>query len=37
MKLNAVLLALVRYKSIICQNLVILTKLKMSCGGIFII
>ena len=36
-KLNAVLLALVRYKSIICQNLVILIKLKMSCGVIFII
>lgn len=36
-KLNAVLLALVRYKSIICQKLVILIKLKMSCGVIFII
>lgn len=36
-KLNAVLLVLVRYKSIICQNLVILIKLKMSCGVIFII
>lgn len=28
---------LVRDKSIICQNLVILIKLKMSCGVIFII
>ncbi len=39
-KLNAVLLlALVRHKSIICQcqNMVILIKLDVSCGVIFII
>ena len=37
-KLNAVLLlALVRYKSIICHNLVILIKLDVPCGVIFII
>ncbi len=36
-KLNAVLfLALVRHKSIICQNLVILIKLDVPCGVIFI-
>lgn len=40
MKLNAVLLlALVRHKSIICQcqNMVILIKLDVPCGAIFII
>lgn len=37
-KLNAVLLlALVRHKSIICQNLVFLIKLDVPCGVIFII
>ena len=37
-KLNAVLLlALVRHKSIICQNLVILIKLEVPCGVIFIL
>lgn len=37
-KLYAVLLlALVRHKSIICQNLVFLIKLDVSCGAIFII
>lgn len=37
-KLNAVLLlALVRHKSMICQNLVILIKLEVPCSVIFII
>ncbi len=37
-KLNAVLLlSLVRHKSIICQNLVILIKLEVPCGVIIII
>lgn len=37
-KLSAVLLlALVRHKSIICQNLVFLIKLDVPCGAIFII
>lgn len=34
---DVLLLALVRHKSIICQNLVFLIKLDVPCGAIFII